>query len=133
MLAEQRGLQRIRVVEVGLRALLERHVARQRAVVRVVLQVDQVVLPEPAGDRRRVEAVVAGKASATEADVATDPIDAAWIWALIAHARSLRFGERFDLRRCREIVRVAFEEETGGAPMRETPFDWEEEAGVVVG
>ena len=80
-----------------------------------------------------LEAVVAGKASATEADVATDLIDAAWIWALIAHARSLRFGERFDLRRCREIVRVAFEEETGGAPMRETPFDWEEEAGVGVG
>jgi len=30
------------------------------------------------------------------------------------------------------FVRVAFEEETGGAPMRETPFD-REEAGVVVG
>ena len=49
-----------------------------------------------------------------------------------AYARSLRYGERFDLRRCRDVVRVAFEEETGGAPMRETPFDWEE-AGVVVG
>ena len=83
-------------------------------------------------DRSRIEAVVACKATATEADVATDPIDAAWIWALIAHARSLRFGERFDLGYCRGVVGDAFAEETGGASMRETPFDWEE-AGVVVG
>ena len=86
----------------------------------------------PAVDRSRIEAVVACKATATAADVATDPIDAAWIWALIAHARSLRFGERFDLGYCRDVIDEAFAAETGGAPMAETPFDWEE-AGVVVG
>jgi len=84
-------------------------------------------------DRGRIDAVVSAKATATEADVATDPIDAAWIWALIAHARSLRFGERFDLGYCRGVVRDAFAEETGGASMRETPFDWEEAGAGFVG
>ena len=64
--------------------------------------------------------------------MATDPHDAAWIWALITHARSLRFGQRFDLGYCRDVIDKAFAAETGGASMAETPFDWEE-AGVVVG
>ena len=82
------------------------------------------VPPEVRGD---IDAVIAGKATAEKADVATEDVDAGWMWALMAHARGLRFGERFDLELCRGIVAAAFAEESGGLAMRDVPFDWEEE------
>ena len=57
--------------------------------------------------RGDIDAVIAGKATAEEADVATDVVDAGWMWALMAHARGLRFGERFDLELCRGVVAAA--------------------------
>jgi hypothetical protein len=48
----------------------------------------------------------------------------------MAHARGLRFGERFDLELCRGVVAAAFAEESGGLAMRDVPFDWEEEEGA---
>jgi len=69
------------------------------------------VPPEVRGD---IDAVIAGKATAEKADVATEDVDAGWMWALMAHARGLRFGERFDLELCRGVVAAAFARRAAG-------------------
>ena len=83
-----------------------------------------------AEDRGDFEATTRAKANATGADLADDPEDAAWLGALLTHARETPFGSKIDLGWCRGVVRRAFADATGGKRMRETPFDWEE-AGVV--
>ena len=79
------------------------------------------VPPEVRGD---IDAVIAGKATAEKADVATEDVDAGWMWTLMAHARGLRFGERFDLELCRGVVAAAFAEESGGLGMRGGAVGW---------
>ena len=82
-----------------------------------------------AEDRGDFEATMRAKANATGADLAEDPEDAAWLGALLTHARETPFGSNINLGWCRGVVRRAFADATGGMRMRETPFDWEE-AGV---
>ena len=82
-----------------------------------------------AEDRGNFEATMRAKANATGADLAEDPEDAAWLGALLTHARETPFGSNINLGWCRGVVRRAFADATGGMRMRETPFDWEE-AGV---
>jgi hypothetical protein len=76
---------------------------------------------------------MAGKGTVTEdgsCQLAGDAEDARWMWALLRHSRELPWGSYIDLAYCRGVVRGAFGEASGGRPMREVKFDWEE-LGVV--
>ena len=84
----------------------------------------------PPSARGDFEAVAAHKAGAVAEDLATDEADQEWMGALLARARAVPFGATFDLAACRGIVRRAFARVSGGARMRDTPFDWEQ-AGIV--
>lgn len=80
--------------------------------------------------RGDVREVLAAKAGVTEESLAGDAADAAWLWALLRHARELPWGCQLDLARCRGTVRRAFGAASGMRAMREVLFDWEE-LGVV--
>ena len=77
--------------------------------------------------RGDVREVLRAKAHVTEDSLAESEVDAKWLWSLLTHARDTRWGDQIDLARCRGIVRGAFVAASGGKPMREVSFDWEEE------
>ena len=82
------------------------------------------VPPELRGD---VHEVLRAKATVTEDSLAVDGEDAKWLWALLTHARELRWGCQIDLAYCRGVVQRAFGAASGGLPMREVSFEWEDE------
>jgi len=80
----------------------------------------------PLADRGNIHAVLAAKAGVTEASLARDADDARWLWELLCHARALPWGSQIDLATCRGVVRRAFGAASGGRPMRDVLFDWQE-------